>query len=123
LSSVVQPSEKAKQTFAQIREERQKQGKFIKLQPGEKKVLQFNPEKVEVIEADFDGKKSKRVNYTVIDPKEASEDEGVGEKEKILPMSLTNAISINALLEKGLNLIEIQRLGAGRDTRYTFAPV
>jgi hypothetical protein len=41
LSNIVQPSERARQTFARIKEERQKQGKFIKLQPGEKKVLQL----------------------------------------------------------------------------------
>ena len=123
-------SEETKEIFAQIRQEREAQGKFIKLQAGEKKVLQFNPNRVEVVEAEFDepGKntkrKTKQVHYGVIDPQIAS-DEGIplDQKEKILPMSLTNAISINALLEKGLNLIEIQRFGTGRDTKYVFAPV
>jgi hypothetical protein len=31
--------------------------------------------------------------------------------EKVLPMSSTNVISINALLKKGLNLLEIKRIG------------
>lgn len=31
--------------------------------------------------------------------------------EKVLPMSSTNAISINALLKKGLNLLEVKRIG------------
>jgi hypothetical protein len=44
------------------------------------------------------------------------------EGEKILPMSLTNAISINTLLKKGLNLLEVRRIGADRHTKYTFAP-
>jgi hypothetical protein len=35
--------------------------------------------------------------YTVINPKNSSEEEGI-EQEKILPMSLTKAININALL-------------------------
>ena len=123
-------SEETKEIFAQIRQEREAQGKFIKLQGGEKKVLQFNPNKVEVVEAEFDepGKntkrKTKQVHYGVIDPQIASDERiPFDQKEKILPMSLTNAISINALLEKGLNLIEIQRFGTGRDTKYVFAPV
>jgi hypothetical protein len=40
---------KARRTLTQIREECQKQGKFIKLRPGQRKILQFNPEKVELI--------------------------------------------------------------------------
>jgi|SRR5215207_10100 hypothetical protein len=123
-------SEKTKAIFDQIRQERAVQGKFIKLQAGEKKVLQFNPNKVQVVETEFDepGKntkrKTKQVHYGVIDPQTASDDRiPMEQKEKILPMSLTNAISINALLEKGLNLIEIQRFGTGRDTKYVFAPV
>ena len=123
-------SEKTKEIFAQIRKEREAQGKFIKLQSGEKKVLQFNPNRVEVVEAEFDepGKntkrKTKQVHYGVIDPQIASDESiPLDQKEKILPMSLTNAISINALLEKGLNLIETQRFGTGRDTKYVFAPV
>jgi hypothetical protein len=44
-------SEETKEIFAQIRQEREAQGKFIKLQGGEKKVLQFNPNRVEVVEA------------------------------------------------------------------------
>ena len=42
---------------------------------------------------------------------------------KILPMSLINAISINALLKKDLNLLEVKRKGADRNKKYTFAPV
>jgi len=109
-------SEQAQTVFRQIEEERQKQGKFIKLQSGETRTLQFNPNKVQLTEDEFESKKVKRVHYSVIDPKMALEG------EKILPMSLTNAISINALLEKGLNLLEVKRIGADRNTKYTFAP-
>jgi hypothetical protein len=87
------------------------------LQSGETRTLQFNPNKVELTEDEFDGKKTKRVHYSVIDPKMALEG------EKILPISLTNAISINSLLKKGLNLLEVKRIGADRNTKYTFAPV
>jgi hypothetical protein len=38
--------------------------KFVKLQPSENKVYQFNPEKIEQVEAEFNGKKSLR--YSII---------------------------------------------------------
>ncbi len=43
----------------------QKYNEFIKLQLDEKKILQFNPENIEQIEAEFNGKKSMRFRYTV----------------------------------------------------------
>ncbi len=43
----------------------QKYNEFIKLQFDEKKILQFNPENIELIEAEFNGKKSMRFRYTV----------------------------------------------------------
>lgn len=112
-----QVSEEANTVFEQIEEERQRQGRFIKLLSGENRTLQFNSNKVQLTEDEFEGKRFKRVHYAVIDSKLAMEG------EKILPMSLTNAISINALLKKGLNLLEVKRIGADRNTKYTFAPV
>lgn len=49
---------------------RQKYNEFIKLHLDEKKILQkkilqFDPEKIEQIEAEFNGKKSMRLRYTV----------------------------------------------------------
>lgn len=49
---------------------RQKYNEFIKLHLDEKKILQkkilqFNPEKIEQIEAEFNGKKSMTLRYTV----------------------------------------------------------
>lgn len=110
-------SEETQKIFRQIEDERQRQGRFIKLEPGETRTLQFNPNKVQLTEDEFEGNKVKRVHYSVIDSKMPMEG------EKIMPMSLTNSTSINALLNKGLNLLEIKRIGAGRNTKYTFAPV
>jgi hypothetical protein len=45
-------------------ESRQKDNKFVKLQSSENKVYQFNPEKIEQVEAEFNGKKSLR--YSII---------------------------------------------------------
>jgi hypothetical protein len=39
----------------------------LKLQSGEKKILQFNPEEIEQVEAEFNEKKSIRLKCTLID--------------------------------------------------------
>ena len=111
-------SEETNKIFQQIEEERQRQGRFIKLQSGETKTLQFDPssKKIEITENEFEGKTFKRVHYTGVDTKMPMEG------DKILPMSLTNAMNINALLKKGLNLLEVKRMGSDRNTKYTFAP-
>jgi hypothetical protein len=44
-SQVLSP--KAKENLQRNAERRQKDNKFVKLQPSEKKVYQFNPEKIE----------------------------------------------------------------------------
>ena len=51
-------SPNAKEVLQRNAELRQRDNKFIKVEPGEKKVLQFNPEKIEQVEAEFNGKKA-----------------------------------------------------------------
>ncbi len=68
LAAAERLSPKAKQNLQRNAELRQKDSKFIKLQPGEKKVLQFNPENIEQVEAEFNGKKTQRYQYTVTEP-------------------------------------------------------
>ena len=46
---------KARENLQRNAKVRQIDNKFIKLQPGEKKILQFFPEKIEQVEADFNG--------------------------------------------------------------------
>jgi hypothetical protein len=53
-------SPKAKEVLQRNAELRQKYNKFIKIGPGKKKLLTFNPEKIEQVEAKFNGKKSMR---------------------------------------------------------------
>jgi hypothetical protein len=79
-SAPAQVSEQAQTVFQRIENEREKQSKFIKLQSGETRVIQFNPEKVKISEDEFEGKKTKRVHYEVTDPKSPLD-------VKILPMS------------------------------------
>jgi hypothetical protein len=61
--STTELSAKAKENLQKNAELRQKNSKYIKLQPGEKTVLQFNPENMKPTEEDFNGKKIQRYQY------------------------------------------------------------
>jgi hypothetical protein len=67
MTQITELSEEAKQIIQRNIEARQLSSKFVKLQAGEKKVLLFVPEKTEQVLADFNGKKSLRFRYTVLE--------------------------------------------------------
>jgi len=107
---------KAKENLQKNAELRQKDNKFIKLQPSEKRILQFNPEKIEQVQAEFNGKKSQRYRYTVTDPNNGSN------QEKYLEVGKRTSEDIDAYLSEGKTLLKIQRFGLGKDTRYHITP-
>jgi hypothetical protein len=99
-------------------EARQQDSKFVKLQPGEKKVLSFIPEKTEQVQAEFNGKKSLRFRYVVIE-----DGSGSGDQEKYFEVSKRSSEDIDALLLEGHTRLRISRSGLGKDTRYLPVPV
>jgi hypothetical protein len=108
-------SPKAIENLQKNAELRQKDNKFIKLQPSEKRVLQFNPEKIEQVEAEFNGKKTMRYRYTVTEPDNKSQ-------EKYLEVGKQTSEEIDSHLSEGHMLLKIQRFGLGKDTRYHVIP-
>ena len=104
-------SPKAEEVLQRNAELRQKDNKFIKIEPGQKKILKFNPEKIEEVEAEFNGKKSLRFRYTVIE-------EGGTDQEKYLGVGKRTSEDIDAFLMEGATRLKVQRFGAGTDTRY-----
>ena len=94
---------------------RQKENKFIKLQASEKMTLQFDAEKIEPKEREFNGKKSQRYLYTVIDPNN-------GGQEKYLEVGKQASEVIDTFLMEGHNTLKIQRFGLNKDTRYHITP-
>jgi hypothetical protein len=109
-------SPKAKENLQRNAELRQKDSKFIKLQPGEKRVLQFNPEKIEQTEAEFNGRKTPRYQYAVRDPNSGTN------QEKYLTVGKRTSEEVDSYLMEGHNLLKIQRFGLGKDTRYHVIP-
>jgi hypothetical protein len=111
---VIELTEKAKENLRRNEELRRKSSKFQSVQPGEKIVGLFNPEKMEPVEQEFDGKKVQRFQYTIQDPNTG--------QEKYWIVSKRTSEQIDAFLMEGHNVLKIQRLGSGNDTRYNIFP-
>lgn len=74
-------------------------------------MLTFNPEKIEQVEAEFNGNKSMRFRYTLVE-------EGNGNQEKYLEVGKRTSEEIDSFLMEGTTKLKIQRFGSGTDTRY-----
>jgi hypothetical protein len=93
---------------------RRRESKFIKMQSGEKRVFQIDPKRTEQIEAEFNGSKTIRFRYTVIE-------EG-SDKEQYFEVSKRTSEDIDTFLMEGATRLKIQRSGSGTDTRYLIVP-
>jgi hypothetical protein len=75
--------------------------------------LQFIPDKSKVIDkTDFSGKPVKKVQFCVTDINKP------GGKEKFFEVSRAHAVKIYEELKAGKTILEISRLGTGKETRY-----
>ncbi|MGB6591745.1 MAG: hypothetical protein WBE68_09595 [Candidatus Nitrosopolaris sp.] len=115
-NQIQQLSPKAKENLKRNAELRDKDSRFIKIQPSEKRVLEFNPEQIEQVEAEFSGKKTQRYRYTVTDPNNDNK------QEKCLEVGKRTSEDIDGYLREGHTLLKIQRFGLGKDTRYHVTP-
>jgi hypothetical protein len=110
-------SDRAKENLRKNAESRQNEGRFMKLQPGERKNVQINPDGIRQIIAEFNGNKTKRYEYPVIDLGSGSN------QEKYLTVGKRTSEDIDAFLLDGHNRLKIQRLGLGKDTRYLISAI
>lgn len=104
--------------FQAYEEAKKSSGRFLKLAPGEKRTLQFNVNKIEIADSEFEGKKTggKSIHFTVIDPHEPM-------VEKILSMGVKKADMIMALLRAGKTLLDVQKIGQGKDSQFLAIPL
>jgi hypothetical protein len=110
-------SDKAKENLRRNEESRRKDSKYVKLQSGQKMVLHFDPEKMEPVEVEFDGKKSTRYQYVVTDPNDPEQ------QEKYFTVGKRNSAVIDAYLAESKSILKIHRIGAGvKDTQYLITP-
>jgi hypothetical protein len=106
----VELSEKAKENLRINEESRKKDSKYVKLEPGEKTILHFDPEKIGPVDVEFEGKISIRYQYIVPDPNDP-------EKSKYFTVSKRNSALIDTYLAEGQSILKIHRIGAGKDTQ------
>ena len=109
-------SEKAKENLRRNEESRKKDSKYVRLQPGEKTTLHFDPEKMEPVEVEFEGKKNTRYQYAVTDPNEPEQ------QQKFFTVSKRNSVQIDTYLAEGQSILKVDRIGAGKDTQYIIRP-
>ena len=104
--------------FDQFETAKKQSGKFLKLAPSEKRTLQFNVNKIAITDSEFEGKPTggKSIQFTVIDPHEP-------QLEKILTMGVKKADPIMAMLKAGKNLLDVQKIGAGKDSQFIAIPL
>jgi hypothetical protein len=112
----IELSDKAKENLRRNEEARKKESRYLRLEPSEKTVRRFDPEKMEPVEVEFDGKKSIRYQYIVTDPSEPQQ------PEKYFTVSKRNSAQVDILLAEGQNILKIHRIGAGKETQYMFTP-
>ena len=114
--TTIELSEKAKENLKRNQESRKKESKYVRLHPGEKTTLHFDPEKMEIVEAEFDGKKSIRYQYVTTDPDDSEQ------SEKYFTVGKRNSEVIDTYLAEEKSILKIQRIGAGKDTQYVITP-
>ena len=85
--------QKVEKTCGRMQSSNKKQ-QIHKLQPSEKTVLQFNPEKIEQTDVEFNGRKTKRYQYTVTEPNSGSN------QEKYLTVGKTTSEEIDSHLRR-----------------------
>ena len=61
MTQITELSAEAKEIIQRNIVARQQDSKFVKLQPGEKRVLSFIPEKTEQVQAEFNGKEESSI--------------------------------------------------------------
>ena len=107
-------SEKAKENLRKMAEWRRECRRFITLQPHEKFYKYFDRQQMKRVTREYNGKQVERFQYIVTDP-----DTG---EENYWETSIGMSERINAYLNTGCNLLEIQRYGSGINTRYKIFP-
>src|SRR5205823_10182058 len=86
---------------------------YISIKDGESKTLEFLKNRERIVDKlDFNGKPTKKVQFIVVKP------EDMQRKERKLEVSRKHIPKIYEELRKGYTVLEILRVGAGKDTQY-----
>jgi hypothetical protein len=86
---------------------------YVNIKDSESRVLEFIKGKEKLVDkTDFNGKPTKKVQFTVKDPDDPEQ------KEKKFELSRKHVAKIYNELRKGYSVLEIYRSGTGKETQY-----
>jgi hypothetical protein len=107
----------------QIDEVLSRDSRYIRIEPGKSKVLQFIVErKIEQVERPYtNGQINKRIRFVVIEP-DSSNSNNSDHQEKFFEVGRRSARLIIAKLKEGHTLLKIERVGSGKETLYVPTP-
>jgi hypothetical protein len=89
-----------------------KDDEYIRIEPGSSKTLRFIlSEKVPSVEKEYNGKKSIKYRFSVID-------ENADHREKKFDIGKIAALDIVKKIKEGHKVLNIERIGSGISTRY-----
>ena len=88
------------------------ESQYVKIEDGETRILQFNPERIKHVEGQY----GVRIQYLVIDPNYSDK----GDKKFEAGKRTSN--DIDAQLRQGNRLLKVKRQGSGKDTKYSVSP-
>jgi hypothetical protein len=88
---------------------RNKASKYVLLEDSEERTYEFDPEDIQIVEREFDGKKKLRFEYAVKDE--------LGNTQIFTACKKTSK-NIDKFLIEGTTLLKIKRMGTGIDTSY-----
>jgi hypothetical protein len=89
------------------------EGDYISIRDGQSRVVEFITGKEKLVDrTDFNGKPTKKVQFIVKDP------DDIEQKEKKFELSKKHVPKIYYELKKGFAVLEIYRIGTGKDTQY-----
>ena len=114
MSNINNQANQTNPTYQAIEDAAKNQSRFLKVQPGTSIVLKFDANRMQLVDREIEGRKSKAVEYVVVNVNDG--------QEKILSFSLSWALNLNELLKAGYTTVKVSRRGSGLDTSYNFVP-
>ncbi len=108
-------SGKVSKNLERNEEVRRRNSKYIVLIDDESIVLQFYPEKIDIKYSEFEGKRSLKFVYEVIEPSDTT-------FTRYFTANSRTSKAVDRCLNEGHTLLKIQRKGIGIHTRYLVYP-
>ena len=110
-------SKEASENISEIDRLLNKDNQYVNISKGEKKVLQFvTAKKISEVDKTYNGQLVKKVRFIVIEANSGSN------TEKFFDVGKRSARLILAKLKEGNTLLNIERIGSGKDTLYIPTP-